>query len=75
MNKHRQRNLRNSVVLCQAMLKDFLSQLEAIEKDTESSIEDKRLQIEKIREEINKVGGEIDSLKREIMLLENYSVN
>jgi len=75
MNQHRQRNLRNGIILCQALLRERLSQLDAIEKDSETSIEDKRIQIEKIREEINKVGAEIDILKREIMLLETYSVN
>ena len=32
-------------------------------------------QIKKIQEEITKVGTEIDSIKKEIMLLTDYSIN
>ena len=75
MNEWRNRNLKINLVVCQAIIKGYLLHLDAIEKDADSSIEEKRAEIAKIRGEITKVGTEIDILKKEINLLATYSVN
>ena len=56
-------------------LKGLLEQIKAIEKDNVTSVNEKLSQIKKIQEEITKVGTEIDSIKKEIMLLTDYSIN
>lgn len=56
-------------------VRSLLDQIKEIETDTISSPIDKLSKIKKIRDEINKVGMEIDSIKREITLLNKYSVN
>jgi len=75
MNEWRHRNLRINLVVCQTIIKGYLLHLDTIEKEPDTSIEEKFAQIAKIREEITKVGTEIDILKKEINLLATYSVN
>lgn len=75
MNEWRLRHLRVNLAVCKETIKDYLVRLDAIEKDNQTSAEERLLQIKKIREEINKVGEEIDFLKKEIMLINDYSVN
>jgi flagellar hook-associated protein FlgK len=56
-------------------LRGLLEQIKNIEKDNVTSVNEKLSQIKKIQEEITKVGTEIDSIKKEIMLLTDYSIN
>jgi hypothetical protein len=60
---------------CMQSLKDYIAKIEAVEKDTETPENERLLQIKKIRAEIDKVGTEIDSIKKEIMILNKYSLN
>lgn len=56
-------------------VRDLLAKISVLEKTTELSLNEKLEQIKIIRDEIAKVGVEIDSIKREITLLNAYSVN
>lgn len=56
-------------------VRDLLAKISVLEKTTELSLNEKLEQIKIIKEEITKVGVEIDSIKREITLLNAYSVN
>ena len=60
---------------CSEFLKEYLTQLDIIEKDTAVPVNERILQIKKIRVEIDKVGIEIDKIKREIKLLNKHSLN
>jgi len=60
---------------CMRLLKDHIARIEAVEKDSETSTDDRLVQIKKIRAEIDKVGMEIDNIKKEIMILNKYSLN
>lgn len=60
---------------CSKTLQDYNTELDVVEKDTSTSENERFLQIKKIREEINKVGVEIDNIKKEISLLNKYSLN
>jgi hypothetical protein len=67
--------LKSRLEECVQLLKDHIAQLDFIEKDTATPENDKLFQIKKIREEIEKVGTEIDKIKREITILNKYSLN
>ena len=67
--------LKSRLEECSKILKEYLSQLDAIEKDINTPESQRITQIKKIRDEITKVGTEIDSIKKEIMLLKDYSIN
>lgn len=56
-------------------LKDLLRQIKKIENDNLSDINDRLSKIKKIREEIEKVGTDIDKAKKELILINSYSVN
>lgn len=56
-------------------VRDLLAKISVLETSTELSLNEKLEQIKIIKEEITKVGVEIDSIKREITLLNAYSVN
>ncbi len=55
--------------------RNLLERISALEVDAELTSEEKFTQIKIIREEISKVGTEIDSIKRELTLLNAYTVN
>lgn len=61
--------------VCMHTLKSLLRQIKAIEADTQSPINDRILQIKKIQDELSKVGSEIDNIKKEIKLIQTYSLN
>jgi peptidoglycan hydrolase CwlO-like protein len=67
--------LNTQIIICMHTLKNLLGQLQTIEEDTQTSVNDKLFQIKKIQAEITKVGTEIDSIKKDIMLLSAYNVN
>lgn len=63
------------MVVARHTLKNLISQIKEIEGDAQADVNVKLSQIKKIKEEITKVGMEIDSIKKEIKLLNSYSVN
>jgi peptidoglycan hydrolase CwlO-like protein len=63
------------MVVARHTLKNLITQIKEIEGDAQADVNAKLSQIKKIKEEITKVGMEIDSIKREIRLLNSYSVN
>jgi hypothetical protein len=60
---------------CSNRIKEIVAQIKKIESDQEMPAIEKISQIKIIKEELNKVGTEIDSLKKEIKLLTDYSIN
>ena len=63
------------MLICRYTVQDLLSKLSALEIDDQLSADEKFLQIKNIREEMSKVGTEVDDIKKEITLLNTYSVN
>ena len=75
MSDSRKITLNAKLVVAKHTVQSLLSQIKQIEGDTQTDVNEKLSQIKKIKEEIIKVGTEIDSIKREIKLLDDYSVN
>jgi len=63
------------MLACNWTARNLLARIGALEADKELTLEEKFAQIKIIREEISKVGTEIDSIKKEIKLLNAYTVN
>jgi hypothetical protein len=57
------------------ILKEYLDQINSLEKDTKMSNNEKFLKIKKIREELIKVSIEIDNIKKQFNLVKHYNVN
>jgi len=74
-NEVRKIQLSTKMLVCSHTVKNLLARIHAIEVDEETTSEEKMLQIKNIQQEISKVGMEIDSIKKEITLLQTYSVN
>lgn len=78
MNDSRRISLSAKLLVCTHTVRSLITQIkeiEEIEVDAKASVNEKLSKIKMIREEINKVGTEIDKLKKEIILLNTYSVN
>jgi hypothetical protein len=56
-------------------VKQLLLQIQEVENDSQTPINEKLSRIKKIREEIAKVGMEVDNLKKELMLSNTYRIN
>ncbi len=63
------------MLICNLTLKNLLTQIKAIENNTQLSTDNKLIEIKKIQEEIKKVGTEIDIVKKEIRLLRASHLN
>lgn len=63
------------LVVAKHTVQGLLLQIKEIERDVQTDANEKLSQIKKIKDEITKVGTEIDSIKKEITLLNAYSVN
>lgn len=74
-NVSRRDQLAARMMVCSYTMKELIVKIGDLEKDTQLSNEEKFEEIKNIRLEISKVGTEIDSLKKEIKLLESYSIN
>lgn len=61
--------------ICSNILKELLYQIKCIENNAQTSTNDKLSKMKKIREELSKVGTEIDSIKKEIKVIQTYSLN
>lgn len=75
MNDSRRISLSAKLLVCTHTVRSLITQIKEIEVDAKASVNEKLSKIKMIREEINKVGTEIDKLKKEIILLNTYSVN
>jgi hypothetical protein len=75
MNTWRRDVLAARMLVCSDTLKNLLMRIAALEADKELSADEKLSQIKIVKEEITKVGTEIDSIKKEIKLLDAYSIN
>jgi hypothetical protein len=75
MSDIRRDQLAAKMLVCSYTARNLLERIGALEADTGLTSEEKFAQIKIIREEISKVGTEIDSIKKEITLLNAYSVN
>ncbi len=75
MNSYRRALLSANMLACNYTVKNLLSKIYALEADTQTTSEEKLSEIKKIKDEITKVSTEIDSIKKEITLLNDYSVN
>jgi hypothetical protein len=67
--------LATKMLIASYTVRDLLSKISALETNQELSLNEKLEQIKIIKDEITKVGTEIDSIKREIKLLSEYSIN
>jgi len=56
-------------------VRDLLQEINKIEADVQTDVNEKLSQIKKIREQITKVGTEIDSISKEITLINAHSLN
>lgn len=74
-NAARKISLNARLVVAKHTVQNLLQQIKQIESDVQTDVNEKLSQIKKIKEEIAKVGTEIDSIKKEITLLNAYSVN
>lgn len=74
-NEARRITLNARLVVAKHTVQNLLQQIKEIESNVQTDVNEKLSQIKKIREEITKVGTEIDSIKKEITLLNAYSVN
>ena len=63
------------MLTCSWTVRELITQIAALENNTELSMNEKIAQIKIIKDEITKVGTEIASIKKEITLLNAYSVN
>jgi hypothetical protein len=63
------------LVVARHTVQNLLQQIKEIEGNAQAGNNEKLSQIKMIREEITKVGTKIDSIKKEITLLNAYSVN
>ena len=63
------------MMTCSWTLRELLTRIGELENDKELSMNEKMVQIKIIKDEITKVGTEIASIKKEITLLNAYSVN
>lgn len=63
------------MVTAKYTLKNLLNQIKEIEDDAQVDANIKLSQIKKIKDEMTKVSVEIDSIKREIKLLRDHSIN
>ena len=75
MNDYRRVQLSTNMLICSYTVKKLLLKIAELEQDTEAPLEAKLSEIKKIKDEITKVSTEIDSIKKEITLLNDYSVN
>ncbi len=75
MNDYRRALLSANMLACSYTVKNLLAKIYALEADTQTPAEEKIPEIKKIKDEITKVGTEIDSIKKEITLLNDFSVN
>lgn len=56
-------------------VKQLLDQIQEIEDDVQTPVNEKLSKLKKIKEEIVKVGTEIDILKNDLTILNTYCVN
>jgi hypothetical protein len=75
MSDIRRDQLAAKMLVASYTARNLLERIGALEADKELTTEEKFTQIKIIREEISKVGTEIDSIKKEITLLNAYTVN
>ena len=75
MSDIRRDQLAAKMLVASYTARNLLERIGALEADKELTTEEKFTQIKIIREEMNKVGMEIDSIKKEITLLNAYTVN
>lgn len=75
MNQSKQSLLSAKMLVCNYTVKNLLSQIEEIETDIQTPINEKIQKMKKIRDEIMKVGMEIDNIKKEITLLNTCNLN
>lgn len=74
-NDVRRITLNARLVVAKHTVQNLLQQIKEIEGNTQTDVNEKLSQIKMIRDEITKVGTEIDNIKKEITLLNAYSVN
>lgn len=75
MSDIRRDQLAAKMLVASYTARNLLERIGALEVDKELTTEEKFTQIKIIREEMNKVGMEIDNIKKEITLLNAYTVN
>lgn len=75
MSDWRKDQLAAKMMTCSWTLRELLTRIGELENDKELSMNEKVVQIKIIKDEITKVGTEIASIKKEITLLNAYSVN
>ena len=75
MSDFRRISLNAKLVVCSHTVKSLMVQISEIEADTQVPANEKLSKIKIIREELSKVGMEIDTVKKEIKLLNEYSIN
>jgi hypothetical protein len=68
MSNTKRSYFRAQLIAASWAVQDLLEQIEGVENDLKSSLEDRLAKTKKIREELSKVGMEIDNIKREIRL-------
>lgn len=74
-NDVRRITLNARLVVAKHTVQNLLQQIKEIEGNAQTDVNEKLSQIKMIRDEITKVGTEIDNIKKEITLLNAYSVN
>lgn len=71
----RRDQLAANMLVCTHTIKTLIIRIADLENDKQLSNEEKFEQIKNIKLEISKVGMEIDSIKKEITLISDYSIN
>lgn len=74
-NVSRRDQLAAKMMVCSQIMRELITRIADLENDTQLSNEEKFEQIKNIKLEISKVGTEIDSIKKEITLIRDYSIN
>lgn len=75
MNDWRKDQLAAKMLTCSWTVRELLTRIAELENDKELSMNEKLSQIKIIKDEITKVGTEIANIKKDITLLNAYSVN
>lgn len=75
MDRDKKAAVFTKMISCSELLKLFTKQLQNIENDLQLEVNEKQNQIKIIKDEISKVGAEIDIIKKEVKLINSYTIN
>ena len=75
MSDWRKDQLAAKMMTCSWTVRELLTRIADLENDKELSMNEKMVQIKIIKDEISKVGTDIANIKRELTLINTYSVN